>query len=232
MFLDAGNTLVSMDFDLIADEMARLGVECEPARLQRAEAAARPAVSARIGAGGSTEGSAVFAFWLGCMLDHALDLRAAPRDALVERLVSVLKAPGMTQRLWSAVLPQVPEALVALRDAGLRLVVVSNSDGSIDAGLRDTGLRPLVDDVVDSAVVGHEKPSPGIFEIALDRAGSAPERTLHVGDTYAADVVGARGAGLHALLLDPYGDWTDVDCPTLPDLMSLARAVGRARSGT
>ena len=56
-------------------------------------------------------------------------------------------------------------------------------------------------------------------------AGSAPERTLHVGDLYAVDVLGARAAGLHALLLDPHGDWTGVDCDVVTDVPALAAAI-------
>ena len=62
--------------------------------------------------------------------------------------------------------------------------------------------------VIDSALVGYEKPDPRIFAAALERTGADPDRTLHIGDLYHADVVGARTAGIHALLLDPYGDWT------------------------
>jgi putative hydrolase of the HAD superfamily len=107
----------------------------------------------------------------------------------------------------------------------LRLVVVSNSDGTVEDGLASLGLRELVHGVVDSAVVGAEKPDPAIFRYALDLAGTEPDRTLHVGDLFSVDVLGARAAGLHAVLLDPYGDWDDVDCPRAPDLQSLAHAL-------
>jgi HAD superfamily hydrolase (TIGR01509 family) len=91
------------------------------------------------------------------------------------------------------------------------------------------GLRPHFHHVVDSAVVGVEKPDPRIFRHALDAVGARPERTLHVGDLYAVDVVGARAAGLHALLLDPHGDWAEVDCARAPDVASVARALVAAR---
>jgi len=86
------------------------------------------------------------------------------------------------------------------------------------------GLRDLVDHVVDSHVVGHEKPDPAIFEHALVLSGAERARTVHVGDMYAADVCGARSAGLSAVLLDPHGDWGPLDCPTAADLESLVRA--------
>jgi putative hydrolase of the HAD superfamily len=107
---------------------------------------------------------------------------------------------------------------------------VSNADGTVERGLTRAGLRGLLDDVVDSHVVGFEKPDPRIFAHALERSGAAPGTTLHVGDLYAADVVGARAAGLHALLLDPHGDWPPVDCARLPDVAALAHAIRSARA--
>jgi putative hydrolase of the HAD superfamily len=108
---------------------------------------------------------------------------------------------------------------------------VSNSDGTCERKLREVGLRDLFAGVVDSAVVGVEKPDPRIFAHALAASGRAPERTMHVGDFYAIDVVGARRAGLHAALLDPHGDWGDVDCARFRDVEGLARAILAAKGG-
>ncbi len=119
-------------------------------------------------------------------------------------------------------MPRVPESLERLRRRDLRLAVVSNSDGTVEQSLVAAGLRPFFDAVVDSRAVGYEKPDPRIFHHALGRCDSRPERTLHVGDLYYADVVGARAAGIHALLLDPFGDWTDVDCASATDLWAVA----------
>jgi len=102
---------------------------------------------------------------------------------------------------------------------------VSNSNGTVEEGLTALGLRALLDGVIDSAVVGVEKPDPGIFRHALELAGARPERVVHVGDLHAVDVLGARAAGLHAVLLDPYGDWDDVDCARTADLPALVQAL-------
>jgi FMN phosphatase YigB (HAD superfamily) len=48
---------------------------------------------------------------------------------------------------------------------------------------------------------------------------------VHIGDLHAVDVVGARAAGLHAVLLDPFGDWGDADCPRVRDLGTLAQSL-------
>jgi putative hydrolase of the HAD superfamily len=220
IFLDAGNTLIGMDSTLVREILASEGVYVSATAFERAEAASRPALSDWLHRGVTSESRSTFAFYVRTILGH---LGAdGDLEALAHRLVVAVRTTVPTQRLWSRVLPGVPAALAALRGAGLRLVVVSNSDGTVEQGLTDVGLRPLLDAVVDSAIVGVEKPAPGIFEAALRLAGVPPNRVLHVGDLWAADVVGARAVGLHAVLLDPYGDWPDVDCPTVADLTALA----------
>jgi len=222
VFVDVGNTLVTMDFALLSQLLAPHGVTVAPGALARAEAAARPAVSAFL-AGAPREWAETFTFYVRAMLDALGGAVAGGADDVAPRLVTALRGKVPTQRLWSSVLPGVPETLAALHAAGLTLVAVSNSDGTVEEGLTAFGLRRHLDHVVDSGVVGVEKPDPAIFHHALALSGSRPERTLHVGDLYATDVAGARAAGLHALLLDPHGDWPDVDCERAPDLASVGR---------
>ncbi len=103
------------------------------------------------------------------------------------------------------VYPEVPEALAALKQAGLKLLVVSNWDSSLPPLLTEMGLTAFFDDVVVSALVGASKPSRLIFDVALARAGVAPAEALHVGDSLHDDYHGARAAGLRALLVDRSG---------------------------
>jgi putative hydrolase of the HAD superfamily len=229
VLLDAGNTLVSIDFEWVRDELEALGVRCATGEVRRAEAAARPAISDALGRRVSGEGPEAFRLYLESVLAH---LPAVARSgvgdvaALATRLGSVLRAAGRNDRLWSSVMPGVPETLERLRARGLRLAVVSNSDGSIEQGLERLGLRDCFDAVVDSFVVGVEKPDPRIFGHALARLGADPSRTLHVGDMVYADVVGARRAGIHAVLLDPFSDWGECDAVRLPDLPAVGVALG------
>lgn len=225
LFLDAGNTLVSMDTDLLCEQLSRLGLRCDLQDLTRAEAAARPAVSRRIASGASPESLEVFTYYLEQLLRTASDLESGRRLELARRWAAALRSLEHGTHLWSRVLPGVRETLATLRQAGLVLVVVSNSNGSIERVLQSVGLRPLLDAVVDSQRVGFEKPDRRIFLHALAQVRARPEHTLHVGDLYAVDFVGARAAGIQAVLLDPYSDWTQVDCPTRPDLASLGREI-------
>jgi putative hydrolase of the HAD superfamily len=74
-----------------------------------------------------------------------------------------------------------------------------------------------------------EKPDPRLFEIALDRSGARRDTTIHVGDLYQVDVVGARAAGIRGVLLDQPGLYERVDCPRV---RSLADLVDQVAQGT
>lgn len=229
VFLDAGNTLVSIDFDRVAAELSSRGVRCEPAGLRRAEAAARPRVSARVHQHGRSEDGGAFEAYLRFVLD-ALPGPAVASAELVSELASSILEPGASDRLWCQVMPGTREALLRLRALDLRLVVVSNSDGTVQRGLERCELSAFFDEIIDSHVVGFEKPDRRIFQAALERSGARSDATLHVGDLYHADVLGARACGIHTVLLDPFDDWGELDCLRLSDLEDLAsrfEAAGR-----
>jgi putative hydrolase of the HAD superfamily len=91
--------------------------------------------------------------------------------------------------------PGAAEALQQLAEAGLRLAVVSNWDSSLTETLAGLDLAAPLTAVVTSADAGAAKPDPAVFVEALARLGTAPGRTLHVGDED-ADEIGATRAGL------------------------------------
>lgn len=233
VFLDAGNTLVSIDFARVAAALGSEGLATTSEALRRAEARARPRISRRAHERRSTEGEDAFAASLGFVLAELgppVELAAEERLALARRVSLEVREPGASDRLWCWPLPGTEEALNRLVALGLSLVVVSNSDGTVARGLEAIGLRRFFGEVIDSHEVGSEKPDARIFRTALERANAEPQRTLHVGDLYHADVLGARAADIHALLLDPYSDWGELDCPVLPDLLALAGAFEQVRS--
>ena len=229
VFLDVGNTLISIDFDRVAAELAARRWTCEPQAIRRAEAAARPGYSTRVFVTGTRPDRSLFHSYLCAILEQVESLAAlspAALDGLVTEMAPILRPDGRASALWRMVMPDVPQALERLQRRGLTLAVVSNSDGTCAQSLDEAGLLRHLSFVIDSAEVGVEKPDPRIFEIAIDRCGATPQRTLYVGDLYHADVIGARRAGLHALLLDPYGDWPEMDCETAKDLTEVADRLG------
>jgi len=113
---------------------------------------------------------------------------------------------------WTRVIPGALDGLRRLADTGVALGIVSNSNGTVEEQLLTTrvcqvgeGEGVAVAVVLDSHIVGIEKPDPGIFHHALGALGVAPEHALHVGDTGWADVDGARAAGVRPVHLDPFG---------------------------
>ena len=108
--------------------------------------------------------------------------------------------------LWNHALDGAGAAVERLRDSGVRVAVVSNSDGSVRGSLEKAGLIDLFEFVIDSHEVGVAKPDPKIFHAALERMALEPSNAWYVGDSVFHDVNGARAAGLsRALLVDPYG---------------------------
>lgn len=161
---------------------------------------------------------------------------AALRRRCAEALREALPAgarPGDLETVLSALLhslrfhafPDARPALEALRARGLRSVVVSNWDCSLPEVLDRTGLAPLLDAVVVSAVVGARKPSPVIFERALAAAGVRAGDALHVGDSIPEDVEGARLAGVAPVLLRRDGEPGPGGLQTIASLAGLAALV-------
>jgi len=234
LFLDVGGTLVSIDYAWVCEELRRFGIRCTLEQLQRAAAAARPIVSNRLARlqPGASEEAGTFEFYLRTTLEHLPDEIVGRHNTLptiAGKLAPILRQPGRSDRLWSRVIPGVRDALTGFAAMGLTMVAVSNSDGTVERLLSDCGLRSFFCAVVDSHVVGYAKPDPRIFEHALALAGSEPRRTLHVGDMYYADIVGAEAARIRAVLLDPFDDWTDVECVRVRSLPALQKEIAQAQ---
>jgi HAD superfamily hydrolase (TIGR01509 family) len=125
-----------------------------------------------------------------------------------------------------------PALLETLCARGYTLGVVSNADGRVAASLDACGIAPHFKVVIDSHVVGVEKPDPRIFRLALDACGTHPEETIYIGDIYEIDIVGARNAGIRPFLLDPLSLYGEVDCERIDSLTRLLELLpGHARSG-
>jgi len=218
VLFDAGNTLVHLDHARVA---AIAGGGLDEASVWRGDRAARtdPDLLGRLA------GNHLSA-WRAYMEYTLLAAGMSPEEA--PQAVARLFEAHLRQNLWRRVPPDVIPTLRRLRSAGLRVGVISNAEGTVEALLRDVGLLPLLDFVIDSHVVGIEKPDPRIFALALEHTGTAPNRSLYVGDTYSVDIVGARSAGLDAALLDSFGVHRDADCPRLFTVSDVLKLVGLA----
>jgi len=225
VFFDAGNTLLQMNYTVIAAELMRHGVRVAPEKVQRAEWRARVRldedVFARATPGDSTESRSS----AGRYLRYVLEELGVADAATIEQVAEWRRTYNLPVGVWNTPDPQAHEALALVRRAGLRAAVISNSNGSVRSILDSLGLTTHLDFVLDSAEVRVEKPDPRIFELALTEARVVPGEAVYIGDLYSIDVRGARGSGMRAVLLDPGGDWGARDCPTAPDLMGAVSLV-------
>lgn len=105
-------------------------------------------------------------------------------------------ARGAAWKLADGVKP----ALEKLKDAGLKLAVVSNFDTRLRPLLAELGVSHLFDHITISAEVGVEKPNPMIFELTLEKLRVHADNAVHVGDDRRNDVWGARDARVEAWL--------------------------------
>ena len=220
VLFDAGNTLLWIDHARIAEVLGGAGVVCDEAAVREAEMRARPRLDAFLAGAVRRESPGTVARYAALILEGvgAAASRAA-YDALVAAWYSLWVRPPADAR----------PSLDALAARGYRLGVVSNSNGSVRSLLEAADLAAPLGCVVDSGLVGVEKPDPRIFAIAAERLAVPPAACVYVGDFHSLDVLGARGAGMHGVLIDPLGVWDGVDAPRVASLTELvARLPARA----
>lgn len=213
VLFDAGNTLVFLDYHRLAEGVgSALGW---PLTGRDLSAHAAEASQVMEQAGGSDQHRAAV------YLEALFRLSGVPPARMAE-VAGCLARMHTERHLWCSIRDRTQEALGRLRSAGLRLGVVSNSDGRVAEALRAAGLSDYFDVVIDSSLVGVEKPDPRIFQAALDALAVGPEESLYVGDLYEVDVVGARAAGIEPVLLagSPAPDHTCRTVATLDDLVN------------
>jgi putative hydrolase of the HAD superfamily len=136
--------------------------------------------------------------------------------------------------LWLREIPGARDGLRTLVATGVRLGIISNADGLIAQRLAELeilqvgpGIGVQVECVIDSGAVGVMKPDPRIFHLALDAMAITPGDAWYVGDMPGIDVVGARAAALHPVLMDPFELHLDADYDRVASLTELAAVVGR-----
>lgn len=210
VFLDAGGVLVFPNWTRVSDALARRDVSVTPDALAVAEFRAKR----RLDLGETirtTDDHQRGWLYFNLTLEEAGVARTAATDAALDEL----RRYHGSQNLWESVPGDVLPTLKRLRDLGLKLVVVSNANGRLRHLFDRVGLTNHVDVLFDSFEEGVEKPDPRLFHIALERAGGRRETTVHIGDLYHVDVVGARAAGLQAILLDIAGLYREYDCPRI-----------------
>jgi HAD superfamily hydrolase (TIGR01509 family) len=210
VLFDAGNTLLRMNYPAIARHLASRGHAVTVEAVEEAELRARVRLDADLARGVSTEGRPAQDQYTTYLMD-GLGLTDADE---IEAAVTFKRGYNPPAGLFDRADPAARAAIRAVKAAGLAAGVVSNSNGSVHALLDGAGLASELDFVIDSGLVGVEKPDPRIFRLGLERAGVAAHEAVYIGDLYSIDVLGSRAAGLASILLDPRGFWGPRDCDT------------------
>jgi HAD superfamily hydrolase (TIGR01509 family) len=222
VFLDAGGVLVFPNWSRISDALASHGVHVAPDTL----AAAEPIAKRRLDDSDTIKvTNDAGRGWL--YFNLILSQAGVPITPDTDAALAELHAYHQESNLWELVPDDVLPALAALRARGLKLTVVSNANGKLRAVFDRLALVGCVDCLLDSHEEGFEKPDPRFFEVALARSGAEREKTIHVGDIYQVDVVGARAAGLRGVLLDVAGLYPEADCPRVRSLGELVTEIER-----
>jgi putative hydrolase of the HAD superfamily len=225
---DAGFTLIEpvrTTAATLAAVLASMGIPPTDAALQRAWDAADAWFLEEYQRPGNDTWSADERIQRTWLHHHGLMLRELGIDDPDQRLADAVIAAYAAPENWRAY-PDVPAILDGLRRRGRVLGVVSDWSSRLPALLDALGLSRRLDFVLTSVTAGAAKPAAAFYRMALERAGVAPHEALMVGDSYEADVLGARSAGMDAVLLDRYARYTEADVPIIRSLEELAGMVG------
>lgn len=223
LFLDAGGVIVFPNWDRVAGTLTAHGLPVTGDALRRVEPAAKFAIDEERRVASSTDADRGSVY-----IDSVLDSAGVPRSPARGAALAELYAYHTEHNLWEHVPPDVIPALERLSSVGLTLAIASNANGVLQRMFERVGLTRFFHAVCDSCVEGVEKPDPRFFQIVLQRSGGRPETTLHVGDLYHVDVVGARRAGLQAMLLDPHDLYGGYDVERIRSLGELVERLTRS----
>jgi HAD superfamily hydrolase (TIGR01509 family) len=230
IFLDAGYTLLFPQVERLSEDLQAAGFPVSTEQLHQAERDGKKKLDEvlwpqiRKGRVPRTSNHVYWQYYLTALMEN-LETPAETRSAVLERVIAGFR----NIHTWSKVLPDTVPVLEKLKAAGYYLAVISNSDGSVESELRRAGLGEYLEFVIDSSVVGVEKPHPEIFQIALERSGIKPSEAVYVGDTYPTDIGGAELAGLRGILIDRVGAYPDATCPRITSLSGLSELVDQTR---
>jgi putative hydrolase of the HAD superfamily len=143
-------------------------------------------------------------------------------ESQLDEMTAALDKLHSERHLWTRLNEDVVGVFKQLKDRGLRIGVISNSeDGRVESLLEAMEFIPHLDVYLDSYVVGFTKPDPQIFLEAIKILNVAPEEAVFIGDSYTQDIIGARAAGLKAILFDPLNLHSDKDVERIRSLKEI-----------
>lgn len=187
---DFGQTLASLDPELLARRLRERGLTADPGRLDAALPGAFAAADATVRAGGPGHPWKLFMATVLATAGVAGDVGAA---------VDWLWDQQPTRNLWRRPIPGMIELCRELVSAGVPVGLLTNSEGRAAELIAELGWDDALRVIADSGRLHLEKPDPAIFAWMVDALGVPAARVVHVGDSVGADVQGALSAGLRAV---------------------------------
>ncbi len=191
--VDFGQTLAELDTALLARRIQSRGIAASATALEAAVPSAWVAYNEAVTAGISGHPWKQLMSALFRRADPALD------PSVMHGLVDFLWDQQPQSNLWRRPVPGMIELVRALRRAGVPVAVLSNSEGRLAELADELGWLGDFVAVADSGRLGMEKPGREIFAWTAERLGVPLSAVVHVGDSVAADVVGALSAGMSAV---------------------------------
>lgn len=219
LLFDAGGVLLDLDYRYLRRLIEARHAEVSLAELSRYEAGARHEIHRQVSAGGRV--SETWRDYFHIILSK-VGVPLDERESIVDSLWEAHQKFG----LWTVAVDDALETVAALKKRGLRIGVVSNAEGRVQRDLEAAGYGGLLEIVVDSHLVGVEKPDPEIFRIALRKMKVGPESAVYVGDLPSVDIAGARAAGLTPVLLDRHDIYQNESARRIRSITELPALLG------
>jgi putative hydrolase of the HAD superfamily len=165
---------------------------------------------------------AIADFWLSYFSSLLQPLLAEYDQPHLDELVRAITEAFKEHTSWQ-LYPDAKPTLEACRAKGYKMGVISDWNIALGQILRQFDLTQYFDCLIISAVARYAKPSPTLYDMALERANAIPDYTIHIGDSYIHDVLGARAVGITPILLDRTTTLTEnkVDCLVVHSLYEL-----------
>ncbi len=151
---------------------------------------------------------------LGATTEQALELAPQMTVYMLNNYKPTSVVPDDVRRLLSR-----------LKESGYRMALISNREKDFREEVEALGLAPFMEFSLAGGEINAYKPEPEIFLHACSRLGVTPAESAYVGDSYFADVVGARRARLTPILYDPRGIFPDAGCTIIQSFDELPAAL-------
>ena len=219
VLFDAGGTLVHPDWERLARlALEQTGRAFSAIELERAMRAGIHAAAERTMRGDAPLADEQQRNWVFRRMYATLGLDSE----VCATLGSCLDTEHDARHLWAGLDPDASRVVSELKRRGFRIGVISNTeDGRLEELLETVEIASQFELLIDSHVVNLRKPDAAIFQLALKKLGVAASEAAYVGDSYVHDALAAKGAGLHALLLDAADMHPESVCPRIRSLGEL-----------